>query len=118
MATFGNNNYYYNSNNNGNNDSSKVKFMWNTNNGVFQSSSTVNQHDGLHVRPENVGLGSNPKSDVPEGSGNLGSGGNTENSSMQTDHPIRSGKKDCLFFVHTGSCSFGPACRFNHPASV
>ncbi|MCO5614608.1 hypothetical protein L7F22_068892 [Adiantum nelumboides] len=32
--------------------------------------------------------------------------------------PIRLGEADCSFYLKTGSCKFGSACRFNHPASV
>lgn len=32
--------------------------------------------------------------------------------------PLRPGETDCLFYLKTGSCKFGSACRFNHPASV
>ncbi|KAJ9564146.1 hypothetical protein OSB04_000112 [Centaurea solstitialis] len=100
MATSGDNNNNKKSNNN---NSSEIRFMWNTNNGVLQSSLTVDQQDGLHVRPENVRFESNPKSNVPEGFGKLGGGGGTENINMQAYHPIRPGQKDCLFFVHTAS---------------
>ncbi|KVI02481.1 hypothetical protein Ccrd_019267 [Cynara cardunculus var. scolymus] len=108
-----------------NNSTSKIKFMWNnTNNRQVLSSpiTVVDHHDHrLHLQPQNVGFESKVKSDVlPEGSGKsraAAGGGGNGNSSMQThQYPVRSDAKDCLFFVHTGSCSFGSSCRFNHPS--
>lgn len=29
--------------------------------------------------------------------------------------PLRMGEVDCSFYMKTGSCKFGSACRFNHP---
>lgn len=29
--------------------------------------------------------------------------------------PIRPGAEECLFYIHTGWCGYGAACRFNHP---
>ncbi|KAH7682318.1 CCCH-type Zn-finger protein [Dioscorea alata] len=29
--------------------------------------------------------------------------------------PIRPGESDCPFYIKTGSCKYGAACRFNHP---
>ncbi|XP_024974962.1 zinc finger CCCH domain-containing protein 67-like [Cynara cardunculus var. scolymus] len=110
-----------------NNSTSKIKFMWNnTNNRQVLSSpiTVVDHHDHrLHLQPQNVGFESKVKSDVlPEGSGKsraAAGGGGNGNSSMQThQYPVRSDAKDCLFFVHTGSCSFGSSCRFNHPSPV
>lgn len=31
------------------------------------------------------------------------------------DHPERQGVADCSFYIKTGSCKFGPSCKFNHP---
>jgi len=30
-------------------------------------------------------------------------------------HPQNPGQPDCAFYMKTGSCKFGPTCRFNHP---
>jgi hypothetical protein len=30
-------------------------------------------------------------------------------------HPIRPGQPDCSFFVSSGMCKYGEACKFNHP---
>ncbi|KAI3666006.1 hypothetical protein L6452_44644 [Arctium lappa] len=126
------------SDNNNNNNNSKINFMWNNNNNNNKNYNSNNDnnnnnprvnfpqrsspmsvdnhhHDRVNLGPQNVGFESNPKTtDVPEGSGKPCGG--SGNSSMQ--YPIRSDAKDCLFFVHTGSCSFGSACRFNHPPPV
>ena len=29
--------------------------------------------------------------------------------------PIRPGQPNCNFYMRTGSCAFGPTCKFNHP---
>ncbi|XP_071733866.1 zinc finger CCCH domain-containing protein 8-like isoform X2 [Rutidosis leptorrhynchoides] len=33
-------------------------------------------------------------------------------------HPIRPHAEDCSYFVRTGTCKFGPTCKFNHPVSI
>eukprot|EP00898_Chlorokybus_atmophyticus_P008190 jgi/Chlat1/8372/Chrsp80S07802 len=33
-------------------------------------------------------------------------------------YPQRPGEKDCVFYLRTGTCSFGEGCRFNHPVRV
>ena len=33
----------------------------------------------------------------------------------QYEHPVREGQPDCSFYMKTGQCKFGPACKFNHP---
>ncbi|KAL9267093.1 Zinc finger CCCH domain-containing protein [Drosera capensis] len=30
-------------------------------------------------------------------------------------YPVREGVEDCAFYMRTGTCKFGMACRFNHP---
>ena len=30
-------------------------------------------------------------------------------------YPLRPYAQDCLFYIRTGSCKFGPNCKFNHP---
>ena len=30
-------------------------------------------------------------------------------------YPIRPGQPNCNFYMRTGSCAFGPTCKFNHP---
>lgn len=30
-------------------------------------------------------------------------------------YPVRPGAEDCLHYVRTGACKFGPNCKFNHP---
>ncbi|XP_019455850.1 PREDICTED: zinc finger CCCH domain-containing protein 12-like isoform X1 [Lupinus angustifolius] len=32
--------------------------------------------------------------------------------------PERPGEPDCLYFLRTGMCGYGSACRYNHPANV
>lgn len=29
--------------------------------------------------------------------------------------PVRPGAEECLFYIHTGWCGYGKACRYNHP---
>ena len=36
---------------------------------------------------------------------------------LQLDFGLQ-GEKDCSYFVKTGQCKFGSACRFNHPEAV
>lgn len=31
------------------------------------------------------------------------------------EHPVREGAPDCTFYMKTGQCKFGAACKFNHP---
>eukprot|EP00252_Welwitschia_mirabilis_P001703 TRINITY_DN11628_c0_g1_i3.p1 TRINITY_DN11628_c0_g1~~TRINITY_DN11628_c0_g1_i3.p1 ORF type:complete len:539 (+),score=104.04 TRINITY_DN11628_c0_g1_i3:192-1808(+) len=33
-------------------------------------------------------------------------------------YPERPGEKDCQYYMRTGVCSYGPACRFNHPVNI
>merc|ERR1740130_616226 len=32
--------------------------------------------------------------------------------------PVRPGQPECRQFMKTGTCSFGPTCKFNHPLPV
>ena len=39
-----------------------------------------------------------------------------ERSSGKThQYPVRPEAEDCAFYLKTGSCKFGPNCKFNHP---
>lgn len=29
--------------------------------------------------------------------------------------PVRPGAEDCAYYIKTGTCKFGPSCKFNHP---
>lgn len=31
-------------------------------------------------------------------------------------YPMRSGEAPCAFYMRTGTCKFGPTCKFDHPA--
>lgn len=42
-------------------------------------------------------------------------GGDAAESSPYPDRP---GEPDCLYYMRTGSCSYGSNCRFNHPVYV
>lgn len=32
--------------------------------------------------------------------------------------PDRPGEPDCSYYMRTGTCSYGPNCRFNHPSNL
>lgn len=36
-------------------------------------------------------------------------------SGVNLPYPERPGEPDCSYYMRTGSCSYGPRCRFNHP---
>uniref|UniRef100_A0A1D1XMR0 Zinc finger CCCH domain-containing protein 3 n=1 Tax=Anthurium amnicola TaxID=1678845 RepID=A0A1D1XMR0_9ARAE len=36
-------------------------------------------------------------------------------SSTQVIFPERPGQPDCLYYIRTGSCRYGPACKYHHP---
>lgn len=35
-----------------------------------------------------------------------------------TGYPLNPGQQDCAFYLKTGNCKFGAACKFNHPEGV
>ena len=49
---------------------------------------------------------------------NTGGMGGVAHKPSFSQHPVRPGQPDCSFYVKTGSCKFGEACKFNHPLEL
>lgn len=60
------------------------------------------------------------ESDISEALWRLEIGDNQDggDAAESSPYPDRPGEPDCLYYMRTGSCSYGSNCRFNHPVYV
>eukprot|EP00250_Pteridium_aquilinum_P016309 c23042_g1_i1 orf=137-1456(+) len=101
---------------------SKCKFNHPGNKSTAATESKTNESANGNVKAVAAAAESTAKvaSATVNGGGAEGAGGVAKpaNAFNAKGLPIRSGETDCSFYLKTGSCKFGSACRFNHPASV
>lgn len=62
---------------------------------------------GIPVSQENAGVDPDPESPKK--------GVEAEEKEVTMQFPQRSETTDCAFYMKTGECKFGSACKFNHP---
>nr|GEV44980.1 zinc finger CCCH domain-containing protein 43 isoform X1 [Tanacetum cinerariifolium] len=74
--------------------------------------------DGLVQDFQNVGLESSQTDCSLHDSSDSGYNGDDSNEDSNMKHPIQPHAEDCSFFIKTGTCKFGPKCKFNHPVST
>ncbi|XP_022943685.1 zinc finger CCCH domain-containing protein ZFN-like [Cucurbita moschata] len=73
--------------------------------------------DNLQVQRNAV---PNQSSDISEALWRLEISDNQDggDAAESSPYPDRPGEPDCLYYMRTGSCSYGSNCRFNHPVFV
>nr|GFC72285.1 zinc finger CCCH domain-containing protein 33 [Tanacetum cinerariifolium] len=37
---------------------------------------------------------------------------------MRGEYPERPGQPECEYYLKTGTCKFGPTCKFHHPRDM
>lgn len=45
-------------------------------------------------------------------------GGGASGAADMMPYPDRPGEPDCSYYMRTGTCRYGPNCRFNHPSDL